>query len=96
MNAPRQTRRAAATVLWACLLCLGATTAAVAQQPFLVDDAEVAPSRLWHVEVSSQVDLLRPAVHGPGDSTLDASVLGGWLDASPRFGVQIGMSIDLR
>ncbi len=28
--------------------------------------------------------------------TIDASVLGGWFDASPRVGVQIGLSADLR
>lgn len=30
-----------------------------AQQPFIVDDAEVTPRRQWHVELSNQVDLLR-------------------------------------
>lgn len=61
MNASRQIRRAASTVLSACLFCVGAATPVAAQQPFLVDDAEVASPRLWHLEVSSQVDLLRPA-----------------------------------
>jgi hypothetical protein len=28
--------------------------------------------------------------------TVDASVLGGWFDASPRVGFQVGMSADLR
>lgn len=33
---------------------------------------------------------------GPGGAaSLDVGVLGGWLDASPRIGLQIGMSIDL-
>ena len=43
------------------VLCLGSASSAGAQQPFLVDDAEVAPSRLWHLEISSQVDVLRSA-----------------------------------
>ncbi len=42
------------------VLCLGSASSAGAQQPFLVDDAEVAPRRLWHLEISSQVDVLRP------------------------------------
>lgn len=29
-------------------------------------------------------------------ATIDASVLGGWFDASPSWGVQLGMSVDLR
>ncbi len=61
MNASRQTRRAASAVLSAGLLCLGAATSVAAQQPFLVDDAEIAAPGLWHVEVSSQVDVLRPS-----------------------------------
>lgn len=28
-------------------------------------------------------------------ATIDGSVLGGWFDASPRWGVQLGMSVDL-
>ena len=28
--------------------------------------------------------------------TLDAGLLGGWSDSSPRFGLQVGTSIDLR
>ena len=61
MNAPSQARRAAPTALLAWLLCFGSATSAAAQQPFLVDDAEVASRRLWHLEVSSQVDVLRPS-----------------------------------
>lgn len=29
-------------------------------------------------------------------ATIDASVVGGWFDASPRWGIQLGMSVDLR
>lgn len=47
----------------ACALCVVVVTGAapaLAQQPFLVDDADVAARRQWHVEISSQVDALRP------------------------------------
>ena len=40
-------------------LCLLWPIAADAQQPFVVDDAEVTAPRIWHVELSTQVDLLR-------------------------------------
>ena len=40
-------------------LCLLWPIAANAQQPFVVDDAEVTAPRIWHVELSTQVDLLR-------------------------------------
>lgn len=36
-------------------------TGTSAQQPFVIDDAEVTAPRVWHVEISNQVDLLRPA-----------------------------------
>ena len=32
---------------------------APAQQPFVVDDAEVTPRRAWHLEISNQIDVLR-------------------------------------
>ena len=40
-------------------ICLPAP--AVAQQPFVVDDAEVTPLRQWHIQISGHVDWLRPA-----------------------------------
>lgn len=46
----------------ACAALLGVLLGAPparAQQPFIVDDAEVTPSGAWHVELSSQIDLLR-------------------------------------
>jgi hypothetical protein len=49
-------RRALACVLFA---ALARATTASAQQPFVVDDAEVTPPRVWHLEVSNQVDWLR-------------------------------------
>jgi hypothetical protein len=175
---PRPTRARAAlkacATLASCVtgLAIGLAATAAAQQPFVVDDAEVTPSRTWHIEISSHVDWLR-AVARPvlwqgtlesdvnyglldrqtgaigirqrgtillgggslvaavsqrlqvgaelttawsqkatmGGSftawqaggnlvlrpglTLDAGVLGGWGDASSRWGLQIGTSIDL-
>ncbi len=44
---------------WAAAACLLWPIAAHAQQPFVVDDAEVTAPRIWHVELSTQVDLLR-------------------------------------
>ena len=46
-------------VPWAVALCLLWPVAASAQQPFVVDDAEVTAPRIWHVELSTQFDLLR-------------------------------------
>lgn len=40
---------------------LGAALPAAAQQPFVVDDAEVTPPGRWHVEIASQLDGLRAA-----------------------------------
>lgn len=37
----------------------GAATLAHAQQPFVVDDADVTPPGVWHLEVSNQFDGLR-------------------------------------
>jgi hypothetical protein len=34
---------------------------AVAQQPFVVDDAGVASRGLWHMAISNQADILRTA-----------------------------------
>lgn len=60
----RSTAVAVRRVVVAALLALtwcGSTRQAWAQQPFLVDDADVTRARGWHVELSSQVDVLRPA-----------------------------------
>ena len=48
-------------LVWSGLLLLGIADPrpANAQQPFVVDDAEVTLRRAWHVEVSSQVDWLK-------------------------------------
>lgn len=43
------------------LVCVLGARPAVAQQPFVVDDAGVAARGLWHVEISNQVDILRQA-----------------------------------
>jgi hypothetical protein len=40
---------------------LACPLAAGAQQPFVVDDVEVTAPGIWHVELSNQLDLLRPA-----------------------------------
>ena len=50
-----------ALVVLTVLAWCGAAPPAGAQQPFLVDDAEVTPARGWHIELSSQVDVLRAA-----------------------------------
>lgn len=60
MPPARDGRRLVVAVLVALAWC-GHARPALAQQPFLVDDAEVTPARVWHVELSSQVDVLRPA-----------------------------------
>jgi len=38
---------------------LAVTTPSAAQQPYIVDDAEVTAANIWHLEISNQVDLLR-------------------------------------
>jgi Putative MetA-pathway of phenol degradation len=53
-------RRLTFALLAAAVWCFS-TGPAAAQQPFLVDDADVTPARGWHVELSSQADILRPA-----------------------------------
>lgn len=40
-------------------LVLSGASVARAQQPFVVDDADVTPARVWHLEVSNQIDGLR-------------------------------------
>lgn len=45
----------------AALLTTLVAVPAAAQQPFIVDDADVTPGGRWHTELSTQVDLLRPA-----------------------------------
>jgi hypothetical protein len=46
------------TIAWT-----SAPAGAGAQQPFFTDDAEVGPPGVWHVELSSQIDWLRPSAH---------------------------------
>lgn len=61
-SGPRRRRRARlALIVLTMLASCGAARPARAQQPFLVDDAEVTPLRGWHLELSSQVDVLRAA-----------------------------------
>jgi hypothetical protein len=60
MSPARAVRRFAVAAVIAVAWC-GSPCQARAQQPFLVDDADVTPARGWHVELSSQVDVLRPA-----------------------------------
>lgn len=61
MTAPAWGVRPFVVAALAAVAWCGSTRPARAQQPFLVDDAEVTPGRGWHVELSSQVDVLRPA-----------------------------------
>lgn len=61
MTAPARRSRRVVGVVLAVLAWCGSARPARAQQPFLVDDAEVTPARVWHVELSSQLDVLRPA-----------------------------------
>lgn len=50
-------------------------TEASAQQPFVVDDADVTPAREWHVEISNQVDRLkRSALPARWQNTLEWEV----------------------
>ena len=53
------------------------------QQPFVIDDAEVTAPRVWHLELSNQVDLLQPAARPAlWQSTTDAELAVG---ANPRL-----------
>lgn len=44
-------------------LLIVASVPAAAQQPFIVDDADVTPGGEWHVEISNQIDRLKGAVY---------------------------------
>ena len=54
--------RFAAAAAWAIAWVLGCGVA-LAQQPFVVDDAEVAAKGVPHLEVSTQVDALKRSAH---------------------------------
>ncbi len=51
---------------------------AAAQQPFVVDDAEVTPPRTWHLEMATQVDGLRDSARPTRwQNTFDAELIVG-------------------
>lgn len=70
----------------AAALAVAVSAPAFAQQPFVVDDAGVAGRGLWHVEISNQVDILRPAARpARWQNVLEWEVdygLGGRLEAA--------------
>lgn len=59
MTPPASSPRPLLLAVLAAAIWSASARPAGAQQPFLVDDAEVTPARGWHVEISSQVDVLR-------------------------------------
>lgn len=61
MNRRAATVSPVPTAVVAALLMAVLATPVAAQQPFLVDDADVTSAGRWHTELSTQVDLLRPA-----------------------------------
>jgi hypothetical protein len=59
LRSPRHFRLVIALVA----LLVATSVPAAAQQPFVVDDADVTPSGEWHVEISNQIDRLKGAVY---------------------------------
>jgi len=75
----------------AVLFWCAASGVAAGQQPFAVDDAEVTPDGVWHLEVSSQLDgLRRPVRPIRVQNALDVEVVAG-LGA----GLEVGLVVPL-
>ena len=70
-----------------------------AQQPFYTDDADVTPRGHFHFEFSNEFDLLIADVAGGNyqfrrNVSFDFGMVVGKYAASPRTGVQLGISVD--
>ena len=77
------TPRTRRVVVWMglALLAMGFSAPATAQQPFLVDDTAVTPPGIWHLELSTQVDLLqRSARPTRWQNTLECEIDYGLID----------------
>ena len=73
---------------------------ALAQQPFSTDDADVTPPGGVHVEPSrrdrQQLQVLVGNSYGVTNRVhVSAAVIAGHFMASPRAGIQVGLSVDL-